>query len=70
VRARTVNQKRLVTASEKNDIVFAIGPAGTGRDLYRCSDGGEGFENKSWSKIIDTPLQLRQVKTWAFCLVT
>src|SRR6202171_3849082 len=28
VRARTLNQKRLVTASERNDIVFAIAPAG------------------------------------------
>src|SRR3954466_1597635 len=31
VRARTINQKRLVTAVDKNDIVFAIGPAGTGK---------------------------------------
>ena len=26
VRARTPNQKRMVTATEKNDIVFAVGP--------------------------------------------
>ena len=31
VRARTANQKRMVTAIDKNDIVFAIGPAGTGK---------------------------------------
>jgi phosphate starvation-inducible protein PhoH and related proteins len=31
VRARTANQKRMVTASDKNDIIFAIGPAGTGK---------------------------------------
>ncbi|HXL56833.1 MAG TPA: PhoH family protein, partial [Chitinophagaceae bacterium] len=31
VRARTTNQKRMVTASDKNDIVFAVGPAGTGK---------------------------------------
>ena len=31
VRARTVNQKRMVAATEKNDVVFAIGPAGTGK---------------------------------------
>ena len=30
VRARTANQKRLVQEAEKNDILFAIGPAGTG----------------------------------------
>jgi phosphate starvation-inducible PhoH-like protein len=31
VRARTPNQKKMVESSEKNDIVFAIGPAGTGK---------------------------------------
>ena len=31
VRARTANQKKLVQVMEKNDIVFAIGPAGTGK---------------------------------------
>ena len=31
VRARTANQKMMVQACDKNDIVFAIGPAGTGK---------------------------------------
>ncbi len=31
VRARSANQKRMVESSEKNGIVFAIGPAGTGK---------------------------------------
>src|SRR3982751_5355720 len=31
VRARTANQKRMVQAADRNDIVFAIGPAGTGK---------------------------------------
>lgn len=31
IKALTVNQKRLVKASEENDLVFAIGPAGTGK---------------------------------------
>jgi phosphate starvation-inducible PhoH-like protein len=31
VRARTANQKKMVQAIDKNDIVFAIGPAGTGK---------------------------------------
>ena len=37
VRARTANQKRLVTAADKNDIVFAIGPAGTGSYGGACT---------------------------------
>ena len=31
VRARTDNQTLMVRESEKNDILFAIGPAGTGK---------------------------------------
>ena len=38
VRARTANQKKMVQAADKNDIVFAIGPAGTdGPDVTACS---------------------------------
>jgi len=36
VRARTPNQKKMVAAADKNDIVFAIGPAGTGK-TYTCT---------------------------------
>src|SRR5690606_1525357 len=31
IKARTKNQKALIECSENNDIVFAIGPAGTGK---------------------------------------
>ncbi len=31
IKARTKNQKRLVEAYEKNDLLFAVGPAGTGK---------------------------------------
>lgn len=31
VKARTENQKKMVKSSEKNDMIFAIGPAGTGK---------------------------------------
>lgn len=31
IRVKTLNQRKLVEASESNDVVFAIGPAGTGK---------------------------------------
>lgn len=31
VRARTINQKRMVQSVDTHDIVFAVGPAGTGK---------------------------------------
>lgn len=54
VRARTANQKRLVTASEKNDIVFAIGPAGTGKTYTAVAMAVRALKNKVVKKIILT----------------
>src|SRR5688500_1561128 len=54
VRARTANQKRLVTASEKNDIVFAIGPAGTGKTYTAVAMAVRALKNKAVKKIILT----------------
>ena len=31
IKARTVNQRKMVTEIKKNDLLFAIGPAGTGK---------------------------------------
>ena len=54
VRARTVNQKRMVTASDKNDIVFAIGPAGTGKTYTAVALAVRALKNKIVKKIILT----------------
>ncbi len=54
VRARTANQKRLVTASDKNDIVFAIGPAGTGKTYTAVALAVRALKNKMVKKIILT----------------
>ena len=54
VRARTANQKRLVTAAEKNDIVFAIGPAGTGKTYTAVAMAVRALKNKAVKKIILT----------------
>ena len=54
VRARPTNQKRLVTSSEKNDIVFAIGPAGTGKTYTAVAMAVRALKNKVVKKIILT----------------
>lgn len=54
VRARTVNQKRLVQVAEKNDIVFAIGPAGTGKTYTAVALAVRALKNKMVKKIILT----------------
>jgi phosphate starvation-inducible protein PhoH and related proteins len=54
VRARTANQKKLVTEAEKNDIVFAIGPAGTGKTYTAVAIAVRALKNKQVKKIILT----------------
>src|SRR6266571_4666696 len=54
VRARTANQKKLVQQAEKNDIVFAIGPAGTGKTYTAVAMAVRALKNKQVKKIILT----------------
>jgi phosphate starvation-inducible protein PhoH and related proteins len=54
VRARTANQKKMVTAVDKNDIVFAIGPAGTGKTYTAVALAVRALKNKTVKKIILT----------------
>ncbi len=54
VRARTDNQKRLVEAAEKYDLVFAIGPAGTGKTYTAVALAVRALKNKEVKKIIIT----------------
>ncbi len=54
VRARTQNQKRMVSAIDKNDIMFAIGPAGTGKTYTAVALAVRALKNKLVKKIILT----------------
>jgi phosphate starvation-inducible PhoH-like protein len=54
VRARTANQKKMVQMSEKNDIIFAIGPAGTGKTYTAVALAVRALKNKMVKKIILT----------------
>lgn len=54
VRAKTRNQKKLVESSEMNDIVFAIGPAGTGKTYTAVALAVRALKNKLVKKIILT----------------
>lgn len=54
VRARTANQKKLVSEAEANDIIFAIGPAGTGKTYTAVALAVRALKNKLVKKIILT----------------
>ncbi|MGH2642870.1 MAG: PhoH family protein, partial [Chitinophagaceae bacterium] len=54
VRARTPNQRRLVSLAGENDIVFAVGPAGTGKTYTAVAVAVRALKNKAVRKIILT----------------
>ncbi len=49
---RTTNQKRLVEAYRKSDMLFAIGPAGTGKTYVAIALAVRALKNKEVKKII------------------
>jgi len=52
VRARTPNQRVLLDESTKNDLLFAIGPAGTGKTYTAIALAVKALKNKEIKKII------------------
>lgn len=54
IKARTVNQRKMVKAIETQDMVFAIGPAGTGKTYTGVAMAVKALKNKEVRKIILT----------------
>ncbi len=54
IKARTLNQRKMVKASDKNDLIFAIGPAGTGKTYTAVALAVRALKNKEVKRIILT----------------
>jgi phosphate starvation-inducible PhoH-like protein len=54
VKARTANQRRMVEGIGRNDILFAIGPAGTGKTYTAVALAVRALKNKEIKRIILT----------------
>jgi len=54
IKARTVNQKKLVQEILKNDMVFAVGPAGTGKTYTAVAMAVRALKEKEVKRIILT----------------
>ena len=54
IRVKSPNQKKLIDAAAENDIVFAIGPAGTGKTYTAVALAVKALKNKEVKKIIIT----------------
>ncbi|HWB96668.1 MAG TPA: PhoH family protein, partial [Bryobacteraceae bacterium] len=51
---KTVNQRRYLEAIERNDLVFGVGPAGTGKTYLAVAMGVSALLNKKVARIILT----------------
>jgi len=54
IKARTENQRKIVESISKNDMVFAIGPAGTGKTYTAVALAVRALKNREVKKIILT----------------
>lgn len=52
IKSRSENQQKLVDAYEKNDMVFAVGPAGTGKTYLSIALAVKALKEKAIKKII------------------
>lgn len=54
IKARTPNQQRLIDAVKENDMVFAVGPAGTGKTYTAVALAVRALKNKEVRRIVLT----------------
>lgn len=54
IKPKTLGQKRYLDAIKKSDIVFGIGPAGTGKTYLAMAMAAQAFKNKQVNRIILT----------------
>ena len=54
IRARTKNQRKLVDSYYKNDLIFAVGPAGTGKTYTAIALAVRALKNKEVKRLILT----------------
>jgi phosphate starvation-inducible PhoH-like protein len=54
IKARTENQRKIVSSLAKNDMIFAVGPAGTGKTYTAVALAVRALKNKEVKKIILT----------------
>ena len=54
IRARTINQRRLVELYEKNDLLFAVGPAGSGKTYTAITLAVKALKEREVRRVILT----------------
>ena len=50
IKAQTENQRKMVQLMQKNDLLFAVGPAWDWKDLHGCCFGSKSIKRERGSK--------------------
>ncbi|UII21015.1 PhoH family protein [Fulvivirga ligni] len=66
IKPKTLNQQKLVYAVKNNDLVFALGPAGTGKTYISVALAVKALKNKQVKKIIITRPAVEAGETLGF----
>ncbi len=66
IKPKTIGQTRYVEAVDKNDIVFAIGPAGTGKTYLACAMAVAELKAKKVNRIVFTRPAVEAGETLGF----
>lgn len=66
IKPKTLNQQKLVYAVRENDLVFALGPAGTGKTYISVALAVKALKNKEVKKIIITRPAVEAGETLGF----
>lgn len=70
IKARTLNQKKLVQAVNESDMVFAVGPAGTGKTYTAVALAVRALKAKEVKRIVLTRPAVEAGRTSDSCRVT
>lgn len=70
VRARTVNQQRLVRLYDRNDLLFAVGPAGSGKTYTAIALAVRALKERTCGGSSSRVRPSRRARSWASCPAT
>lgn len=54
LKPRTLNQQKYVDSLNTNDLVFCLGPAGTGKTLFACNEAMKQLQNGNIDRVVIT----------------
>lgn len=70
IKGRSENQQKLIDAFEKNDMIFAVGPAGTGKTYLSIALAVKALKDKTAKKIILSRRPSKLERNWDSCPAT